>query len=96
MPPANQVVAIGSCRKQLTVIVLKNALEILPWLGVKRRTSKQAGSFVIGFQTDSQKRIFYSFDFEDRIPQNHFIRGISQSFDLGILNPNQRIFLPLK
>ena len=37
---------------------------------------------MIGFQTDNQKRLFYSFDLEDHIPQNHLLRGINQHLDL--------------
>jgi len=37
---------------------------------------------MIGFQTDKQKRLFYSFDLEDHVPQNHLLRGINQHLDL--------------
>jgi transposase len=37
---------------------------------------------MIGFQTDNQKRLFYSFDLEDHVPQNHLLRGINQHLDL--------------
>jgi hypothetical protein len=30
---------------------------------------------MIGFQTDKQKRLFYSFDLEDHVPQNHLLRA---------------------
>lgn len=49
--------------------------------------SKQAGSLdMIGFQTDNQKRLFYSFDLEEHIPQNHLLRGINQHLDLAIFD----------
>lgn len=37
---------------------------------------------MIGFQRDNQKRLFYSFDLEDHVPQNHLLRGINQHLDL--------------
>jgi len=37
---------------------------------------------MIGFQTDKQKRLFYSFDLEDHVPQNHLLRGINHYLDL--------------
>ena len=37
---------------------------------------------MIGLQTDHQKRLFYSFNLEDHVPQNHLLRGISQHLDL--------------
>jgi transposase len=37
---------------------------------------------MIGFQTDKQKRLFYSFDLEDHVPQNHLLRSINQHLDL--------------
>jgi transposase len=37
---------------------------------------------MIGLQTDKQKRLFYSFDLEDHVPQNHLLRGINQHLDL--------------
>lgn len=40
---------------------------------------------MIGFQTDNQKRLFYSFDLEDHVPQNHLLRGINQHLDLSEL-----------
>jgi transposase len=40
---------------------------------------------MIGFQTDNQKRLFYSFDLEDHVPQNHLLRGINQHLDLSNL-----------
>jgi hypothetical protein len=43
---------------------------------------------MIGFQTDSQKRLFYSFDLEDHIPQNHLFRGINPHLDLSNSLPN--------
>jgi transposase len=40
---------------------------------------------MIGFQTDHQKRIFYFFDLENHVPQNHLLRGINQHLDLSNL-----------
>ena len=40
---------------------------------------------MIGLQTDHQKRLFYSFDLEDHVPQNHLLRGINQHLDLSNL-----------
>jgi transposase len=40
---------------------------------------------MMGFQTDSQDRLFYSFNLEDHIPQNHLLRGINQCLDLSEL-----------
>jgi transposase len=40
---------------------------------------------MMGFQTDSQDRLFYSFNLEDHIPQNHLLRGIDQCLDLSEL-----------
>ncbi|MGA7179793.1 MAG: IS1182 family transposase [Thiobacillaceae bacterium] len=40
---------------------------------------------MMGFQTDSQDRLFYSFSLEDHIPQNHLLRGMDQCLDLGEL-----------
>jgi transposase len=41
---------------------------------------------MIGLQTDKQKRLFYSFDLEDHVPQNHLLRGINQFLDLSDLH----------
>ena len=40
---------------------------------------------MMGFQTDSQERLFYSFNLEEHIPQNHLLRGIDQCLDLSEL-----------
>ena len=40
---------------------------------------------MMGFQTDSQDRLFYSFNLEDHIPQNHLLRGIDRYLDLSSL-----------
>jgi transposase len=40
---------------------------------------------MMGFQTDSQERLFYSFNLEDHVPKNHLLRGIDQYLDLGDL-----------
>jgi transposase len=37
---------------------------------------------MIGLQTDMQKRLFYSFDLEDHVPQNHLLRSINHYLDL--------------
>ena len=39
----------------------------------------------MGFQTDSQDRLFYSFKLEDHIPRNHLLRGIDRYLDLSSL-----------
>jgi transposase len=41
---------------------------------------------MMGFQTDSQERLFYSFNLEDHVPQNHLLRGINQYLDLNELH----------
>lgn len=38
---------------------------------------------MIGLQTDHQKRLFYSFDLEEHVPQSHLLRGINQHLDLS-------------
>jgi transposase len=40
---------------------------------------------MMGFQSDSQERLFYSFNLEDHIPKNHLLRGIDQYLDLSSL-----------
>lgn len=40
---------------------------------------------MMGFQTDNQERLFYSFNLEDQVPQNHLLRGINQYLDLSEL-----------
>jgi transposase len=40
---------------------------------------------MMGFQTNNQDRLFYSFNLEDHVPQNHLLRGIDQYLDLGDL-----------
>jgi transposase len=40
---------------------------------------------MMGFQTDSQEHLFYSFNLEDHIPQNHLLRGIDRYLDLSSL-----------
>ena len=40
---------------------------------------------MIGFKTDHQDRLFYCFNLEDHVPQNHLLRGIDQYLDLGDL-----------
>ena len=40
---------------------------------------------MIGFQTDHQKQLFYSFNLEEHVPQNHLLRGINQFLNLGDL-----------
>lgn len=41
---------------------------------------------MMGFQTDNQERLFYSFNLEDHIPRDHPLRGINQYLDLGALH----------
>ena len=40
---------------------------------------------MIGLQTDHQKRLFYSFDLEEHVPQNHLLHSINQNLDLSNL-----------
>src|ERR1039457_3607501 len=40
---------------------------------------------MMGFQADNQERLFYSFNLEDQVPQNHLLRGINQYLDLSEL-----------
>ena len=47
---------------------------------------------MMGCQTDSQKRLFYSFNLEDHVPQNHLLRGINQYLDLSDLRQHLAAF----
>ena len=40
---------------------------------------------MMGSQTGSQDRLFYSFNLDEHIPQNHLLRGIDQCLDLSEL-----------
>lgn len=40
---------------------------------------------MMGSQTSSQERLFYSFNLEDHIPPNHLLRGIDRFLDLDSL-----------
>ncbi len=40
---------------------------------------------MMGSQADNQERLFYSFNLEDHVPQNHLLRGINQYLDLSSL-----------
>ncbi|MGA8864006.1 MAG: transposase, partial [Gallionella sp.] len=40
---------------------------------------------MMGFQSNIQERLFYSFNLEEYVPQNHLLRGINQFLDLGDL-----------
>jgi transposase len=40
---------------------------------------------MMGRQTDSQKKLFYSFNLEDQVPPNHLLRGIDRFLDLSDL-----------
>lgn len=40
---------------------------------------------MMGHQSDSQDKLFYSFNLEDHVPQNHLLRGINQFLDLSDL-----------
>lgn len=40
---------------------------------------------MMGFQSNRQDRLFYSFNLEEYVPQNHLLRGIDQFLDLGDL-----------
>jgi transposase len=37
---------------------------------------------MMGQQTGGQKRLFYSFNLEDHVPNNHLLRGVDQCLDL--------------
>jgi transposase len=39
----------------------------------------------MGCQADAQDRLFYSFNLEEYVPQNHLLRGIDQHLDLSEL-----------
>jgi len=41
---------------------------------------------MIGFKTDHQDRLFYCFNLEDHVPQNHLLRGIDRHLDLSDLH----------
>jgi transposase len=41
---------------------------------------------MMGRQTNGQERLFYSFNLEDHVPQNHLLRGIERCLDLGGLH----------
>jgi len=40
---------------------------------------------MMGFQTNNQERLFYSFKLEDHVPKNHLLRSINRYLDLGDL-----------
>src|SRR4030067_1938605 len=40
---------------------------------------------MMGCRTDSQDRLFYSFNLDEHIPQNHLLRGIDRCLDLSEL-----------
>jgi transposase len=40
---------------------------------------------MMGHQSDSQDKLFYSFNLEDHVPQNHLLRAINQFLDLSDL-----------
>ena len=40
---------------------------------------------MMGFQGNSQERLFYAFNLEDHVPQTHLLRGIDRYLDLGNL-----------
>lgn len=40
---------------------------------------------MMGQQSGSQDRLFYSFSLDDHVPRNHLLRGIDRFFDLGEL-----------
>ena len=39
----------------------------------------------MGHQSDSQDKLFYSFNLEDHVPQSHLLRGINQFLYLSDL-----------
>lgn len=41
---------------------------------------------MIGFQTNHQNRLFYSFNLEDHVPQNYLLRCINQFLDQSDLH----------
>ena len=41
---------------------------------------------MMGWQTDGQERLFYSFNLDDHIPPNHLLRSIDQCLDLSELH----------
>jgi len=41
---------------------------------------------MMGFQSNSQERLFYSFNIESYVPQNHLLRGIDHHLDLSTLH----------
>ena len=43
------------------------------------------GRVMMGCRTGSQDRLFYSFNLDEHIPQNHLLRGIERCLDLGEL-----------
>lgn len=47
---------------------------------------------MIGFQADNQDRLFYSFNLEDHVPQNHLLRGIDRYLDLSDLRQHLASF----
>ena len=40
---------------------------------------------MMGCQTGTQDKLFYAFNLEEYVPQDHLLRGIDQYFDLGEL-----------
>jgi transposase len=47
---------------------------------------------MMGFQTDSQERLFYSFKLEDHVHRNPLLRGIDRYFERGDLRQHLSSF----
>jgi transposase len=47
---------------------------------------------MMGLQGSSQDRLFYSFNLDDHVPQNHLLRGINQFLDLSELRRHLAAF----
>jgi hypothetical protein len=48
---------------------------------------------MMGCRTGSQDRLFYSFNLDEHILQNHLLRGIERCLDLGELRQHLAAFL---
>ncbi|MDQ6971150.1 MAG: IS5/IS1182 family transposase, partial [Mariprofundaceae bacterium] len=47
---------------------------------------------MMGRQSGGQEKIFYSFNLEDHVPQNHLLRGIDRHLDLSELRKHLSYF----
>jgi len=50
------------------------------------------GIAVMGRQSGGQEKLFYSFNLEDHVPDNHLLRGIDRHLDLSELRKHPSNF----